>query len=259
MTTETATRPGTRRTQPAAPGVDLPTEKTKPTLSFETAKILLYGEQKIGKTTFATELGDQVLLLATEPGYGGLEAFVQPIGSWAEFRAVGQKLAEGKDPFTIFAVDTVDELFRMCQDYVMGQLGVKHPSDLEYGKGWAAVADEFRLRVGRLCSLGRGVLFISHAKDLEVKQRVGTITKIVPSIRGQASEFLLGFVDYILYAAVEDGTDGQEHVIHTAKSEYHAAGARLARGAVPLPDPLPLDAQAVRQAMEASTNPKEKK
>jgi hypothetical protein len=246
MTDNTATqqRPGTRRTsQPAsaAPALTLPTEKTNPTLTFDNAKTLLYSEQGVGKTTFLTDL--DAFILATEPGTGGLSTYTRAVRTWAEFRGYGELIASGDHQFKVVGVDTVDELFRMCQDYVMGQLGAKHPSDLEYGKGWAAVADEFRLRVGKLCSLGYGVVFTSHAKDVEIKQRVGSITKTVPSIRGQASEFLLGFVDYILYAAVEDSGDGEVHVVHTAKSEYHAAKSRIA-----------LDAKLVREAMTNLTD-----
>lgn len=228
------------------PPMQLPTEKTPPTMSPATAKILLYGQPKVGKTTFAAHWDpEHTLILACEPGTGGLEAFVQPITSWGEFREAGAALAKGGHPFKTVVVDTTDELFRFCQDHVMQEHKIRHPSDLDYGKGWSLLSDEFRLRVGKLAGLGLGVIFISHSKDEEVKQRIGTMTRSIPTLSGQAGKFLTGFVDLILYATVEQTEDGPERVVRTQPSENWSAGGRIQ-----LPDPLPLDAQAVRSAME---------
>lgn len=230
----------------------LPDKKTPPQLTADTAKVLLVGAPKIGKTTLAANLDpDHTLILATEPGTGALEAFETPIRTWDEFRAVGAELAEGKHPFKIVVIDTIDELLKMCGDKVLRGLGVKHASDLEYGKGWGAITDEFRLRVGRLASLGLGVWFISHAKDVEIEERVGTYTKHVPSIGGKAGEWVTGFVDFILFAAYEaQGDQGERRVLRTAATRDYEAGGR-----VTLPDPLPLDAAAVKKAMADACAP----
>lgn len=226
----------------------LPTEKTTPTLDPATAKVLLAGAPKVGKTTLASQIDpEHTLILATEPGYGAIEAYVQPVGSWEAFREVGAELASGKHHFTTVVIDTVDELYKMCTDTVLRSLGITHPSDLDYGKGWAAVTDEFRLRIAKLCALGLGVWFISHAEDKEIEQRVGTITKSVPSLGGKAGKWLTGFVDFILFATVEQGAEGDERLLRTAATENFEAGGR-----VPLPDPLPLDAAALREAMAAA-------
>jgi hypothetical protein len=227
----------------------LPTTKTPPTLDMATAKLLVYGPPGIGKTTLAASVdADHTLLLATEPGTGGIEAYVQPIRSWEEFLATGSALANDKHDFHTVAVDTADELFRFCQEHVMAQHHIAHPSDLEWGKGWQLLSDEFRLRVGRLCNLGLGVIFTSHSKDEEVKQRVGSITRSVPTIAGQGGKFLMGFVDYILFATSEHTEDGEVRMLRTSPSENWIAKARIE-----LPDPilLPKDDPAgpLREAM----------
>lgn len=226
----------------------LPTEKTTPTLDVQTAKVLLFGPPKIGKTTLVANLDpDRTLFVATEPGLGALSVYAEPVRSWEEFRAIGPELHTGDHNFTTVAIDTVDELHKMCTDYVLKQLGVNYPGDLEFGKGWAAVTDEFRLRVGALSSLGLGVWFISHAKEEEIKQRIGTITKMVPTISGGARKWLTGFVDFILYAGSEQTADGENRVLRTSATENFEAGGRW-----PLPDPLPLDAGALREALAAA-------
>lgn len=234
----------------------LPTEKSAPSLSPDRIKALLYGPPKIGKSTFASQINpEHTLFIATEPGLGALEVYQQPVTTWAEFRAVGADLAKDPGPFEVVVIDTVDELYRMCSDHVCAELGIKHPSDADYGKGWAAVSDEFRLRVGKLAGLGLGVWFISHAEDREVKKKVGSKTVTQPTLSGQARKFLVGFVDFIFLATSEGDEEGDERVLRTQPAENHEAGGRVPTGAKPLPDPLPLDAARLRKEMAASLKP----
>jgi hypothetical protein len=231
----------------------LPTEKSAPSLSPARIKALLYGPPKIGKSTFASQVNpEHTLFIATEPGLGSLDVFEAPCRSWAEFRELGAELAKDPKHYEVVVVDTVDELYRMCSDAVCTELGCKHPSDLDYGKGWAAVADEFRLRVGKLAALGLGVWFVSHAEDREVKKKVGTKTVTQPSLSGQARKFLTGFVDFIFLATWEGDEEADKRILHTEGAEHHEAGGRIPEGARPLPDPLPLDAAVLRKEMAAS-------
>jgi hypothetical protein len=248
--------------QPASP--QLPTAKTTPTLTLETAKVLLYGPPKVGKTTLAAGMDpDRTLFIATEAGLGGLSVYAVPIGTWDEFRALGARLAEGDHPFTNVVVDTVDNLAAFCSDKVCADMGVTHPSDLEYGKGWRAVSDEFKLRIARLTSLGAATWFISHSQDRAVKTRVGEITVTGLTIGGAMEKFLTGFVDYILLARSEQTEHGERRVIRTRATENYEAGSRGA----PLPDPIllpaigddevvdPVEVAApLREAMAAATS-----
>ena len=228
----------------------LPTKKTPPSLSFAGSKVLLYGQPKVGKTTLAAGLADDVLILACEPGLGGLSAYSVEIDSWDTFRKVGAELSES-DKHSIVVIDTVDELYRMCADSVCQQLGVPHLADAEWGKGWQMARDEFRLRVGKLAGLGRGVWFISHSMDTELRTRVGTRTRTVPTLDKRAFGFIEGFVDFIFLAEAQATPEGEEQrVIRTAPAEEFVAGGR-----VNLPDPLPLNADAVKKAIEAASKP----
>lgn len=225
----------------------LPTKKTPASLSFDRAKVLLYGQPKIGKTTLAANLADDVLILACEPGLGGLSAYSIEIDSWDKFRAVGAELSES-DKHSIIVIDTADELYRMCADAVCDQLKIAHLADAEWGKGWQMARDEFRLRVGKMAGLDRGVWFISHAQETDIRTRVGTRTRIVPTLDKRAFGFLEGMCDFIFFAEAMAGDEGDERVIRTAAAEEYIAGGRVS-----LPDPLPLDAAAVKKAIEGGT------
>lgn len=243
----------------------LPTEKTKPSLSLDTLTAVLVGRPKIGKTSTAAALdNDHTLFIATEPGHDGVEAFVEPCRSWEEFRRIGADLAKGDHPYKLVVVDTVDALQGMCTEHVIdglarsaGKTGFVHASDFEYGKGWSAITDEFKLRVAKLCTLGLGVIFVSHAKESTKTDRVGREITIFSADVGQkgSRQWLLGYVNYIWFMDVEQTPDGEKHLLRTAASETYEAGGR----GVPLPDPIDLGdtpeqgAAALKQALADAT------
>jgi hypothetical protein len=240
------------RPKPAPVTIELPAERTTPDLRAETSTILLYGPAKIGKTTLAAGLDpERTLFLATEPGLKALSVFAVPISSWEQFVSAVDQLRDD-ERFDTIVIDTIDELVKFCSEKVTRDLGIAHPSDLEYGKGWGAVTDELRLRVAALCSLGKGVWFISHATDQEVKKRVGSTTVTVPSLSSGPRKFLSGFCDFILLARSELGEEGETRVLRTRATENYEAGGR-----VPLTDPLPLDAAALRTDIERACGAKE--
>lgn len=249
----------TTKTAPAGPRITLPTKKSAPTLDPSRAKILLYGEQGIGKTTLASRIEpDSTLILATEPGTGGIEAYVQRILSWEEFRSVANELATTEHHFSTVVIDTVDELHRMCQDAVMSQHKIAHPSDLEWGKGWGFVADEWKLKIGRLCNLGLGVIFTSHAVGEEYDKSFGKGVRMSPSLNNKNGQWLMGFVDYVLYATTLSDADGRD--MRVLRGQPSPAWKAKTRGLPederrPLPDWLPMEPGALRDYMRWAMTP----
>jgi hypothetical protein len=229
--------------------VPLPTEKTTPTLSIDRLTAVLVGRPKIGKTSTAAAIdNDHTLFIATEPGYDGINAFVEPCRSWEQFREIGAELANGEHDYKLVVVDTVDALQGMCTEHVIDGLARSagkdpdqnfvHASDFEYGKGWSAITDEFKLRIAKLCTLGLGVIFISHAKESTKTDRVGREITVFSADVGQkgSRQWLLGYVNYIWFMDVEQTPDGEKHLLRTRASETYEAGGRGA----PLPDPIDL-------------------
>jgi hypothetical protein len=224
--------------------VSLPKEKTKPLDRIEEYLTFLYGVQKIGKSTFGSMMDDP-LFIATEPGLNALSVFAVFPRTWKEMLEVCAELDKSKDYKTI-VIDTIDNAYDLCLDHVCKEEGIKHPEDMDYGKGWSLVKKEFQRVITKLAQGPRGLLIISHAQDQTIKSRTAEVTKAVPTIGGSARRFILGLADIILYAEMSQQKEGMRRVLHAAPSESWEAGDRTGR----LPAEIPLDWPTVKTAFE---------
>jgi GTPase SAR1 family protein len=230
----------------------LPQTKTPPKKKMEEQTILLYGPPKIGKSSLASQF-DNPLFLATEAGLNSLEVFQIPIPTWDEFLTACKDIAGGKHEFKTIVIDTVDNLFKACAEFVRKKNNIQHESDLEWGKGWQLVKDEFSRALTKLSLLPYGLVMISHSDTIEIKTRTAKITKQVPTLNKSAREIVLGMSDIILYAeSTVTEKDGEVRIIRTKPSENYEAGDRTGR----LPAVLPLDFKAFYNAFYGIENKK---
>jgi hypothetical protein len=232
--------------------VKLPTEKTHPKTDLVDLSLLIYGPPKIGKSTLCSH-ADGALFLATEPGLNSLDVFQIPISSWEEMTEALAMIAAGRHDFRTIVIDTVDNAYRFCEEFVCKRLKIDHPSDADYGKGFSAVNSEFIRVLTKLGALPYGLILTSHAKEKEVTTRTGKTTKIGPTLPDSACKIVKGFADCILFCDVEEevGAEGRRtyrRVIRTRPTTHYEAGDRTGR----LPETLPLDYHSVVEAIRGT-------
>jgi len=231
----------------------LPTSKTKPKASLFDLTALVYGPSKIGKSTWCSQ-AHNTLFLATEPGLNALEVFQVNITTWDEMLQACQEIAEGKHDFKTIVIDTVDNAYRMCSDYVCKKFKIEHESDLGYGKGYALINNEFQRVLNKLAFLPYGLILISHSQERDIETRTGSHTRIVPTLPEKVRKVVTGLVDMILFCDLEmkTGEDGKPvwtRVMRTKPSPNYDAGDRTGK----LPEVLPLDFQAFEKSLNAAT------
>jgi len=232
--------------------MQLPTEKTPPKTDLRDMNLLVYGPPKIGKSTFCSH-ADGALFLATEAGLNHLDVFQSPIGSWEEMTEALSQIAAGQHKFRTIVIDTVDNAYRFCEEYICRKLKIDHPADATFGKGWGSVNSEFTRVLTKLGSLPYGLILVSHAREKEVTTRTGTINRIGPTLPEGARKIVTGFADCILFFDVEtvpnaDGKTTYRRVIRTKPTTHYEAGDRTGR----LPETLPLDYRAVVKALHGT-------
>ncbi len=228
--------------------ITLPSAKTKPSLDLSGKTILVYGPPKIGKSTFASKFPD-ALFLECEPGLNQLEVFKVPTYSWTDFLAACKLVAAGDHRFKTIVIDTVDNAFKYCSDAICAKHGIEYEGDLEHGKGWAFVKNEWHRVLTRLASLSTGLVLISHAVDKQIKTRTEEYTKTQPSLPDRARNVVLGLVDMILYCDTAVGKDDKgnlitRRIIRTKPHPAYEAGDRTGR----LPEALGLDFDEFQKA-----------
>ena len=230
--------------------------------------MLIYGNPKIGKTTFTHEVyGDDALILATEKGYKALAgAFVLDIGSWSDFiRATRElKKPEVKERFKTVIIDTVDLLYNYVEKYVLSKHNVDALTKIPYGGGWSEISSLLFDGLNAIEKEGYNIAFISHAttKVETLPNSEEEFEKYIPTIPKRGLSIVTKMVDNILFAAVGIDENGQQQrVIYTRETMQWQAGARF-KG---MAEVIPLNAKAYEQAMadaieaEGKTNLKKEK
>ena len=230
----------------------LPKQKTPPRNNLSNLTVLVYGLPKAGKSTFCSH-ADGALFLATEAGLNSLEVFQTPISSWEQFLAACKEVSEGNHQFKTIIVDTIDNAYKFCSEYICAKHKIEHESDFGYGKGWALVNNEFYRVLNKLSMLSYGVFMVSHAQDKEMETRTGKYIKTVPTLPDKARKLVLGMSDMILFIDIEvskddDGNITSRRVIRTKPSLYYEAGDRTGR----LPEVIDLDFNKFIAAFEGA-------
>jgi len=224
--------------------------ETEPSITgsrFQDHIIICYGPPKIGKTTLFSHFPG-AYFIATEPGYKALKVRKTDITAksgiemWQKFRSLitaARKNPRQVKDVSMWVIDTVTNLSKACMDWTCSEAGVSHPSDLEWGKGWAAYSNEFTEQILSLTSpeIGKGAAFIAHQSTHEVVSRRMKVTKEVPDLPATTYRILNNIADIILQMSyVKQGakTDelGELRCLYTRPCEIRDAGDRTGR----LPD-----------------------
>lgn len=200
----------------------LPTAVSTPSDRLQDYSILLFGEKKIGKTSLAS-MFPRTFFLMTEPGGKALSIYQRPVTTWKEFLGY-LKLLKKDSRFDTVVVDTIDLLFKLAERHALQRLGISHPSEEDWGKGWSAVRDTFTPGIQELLSLGKGVIMISHAVEREIKKRSGErYDRIQPTLGGQGRDVVEGMVDIWCYYHY----DGKQRMLQIKGDDHVSAGHRL--------------------------------
>lgn len=208
-------------------------QPTRITRDLKGKYIMIYGDPKVGKTTFASKF-EKALLLAFEPGYNGLDnLMVQPILKWGDFKTVIRQLgqSEVKEKFSTIIIDTADIAWSYCEKYVLAQnpnsMGEIPTSlgDISWGKGFTLCKKEYDEALRKIATMGYGLVIISHSKAKTIKDNNGEeYERIVPTLPDMAKLIVNRLVDVIAYLRADD--EGNRY-LYTRGNKNFEAGSRF--------------------------------
>lgn len=214
----------------------LPTEKSKPTHTLKNKLFFIHGAPKAGKTTFASTFPNAIFA-ATEPGHNFVSVYKVDVSKWEEFTEMVKELIKGKQDgshnYDTLIIDTVDNLYMACERYVRRREGIKHESELGFGKGYHMVRDEFKPYINLLGVKGFGIVFLSHSQERDIETKTQKITRIDATLGNTAKKFVSGLCDFIFYVHQDEE---ENRWLITKGSEALNAGDRS--GVLPKAIPL---------------------
>lgn len=229
-------------------------------------RILLYGVEGVGKTTFAADAPEPIIL-PVEDGTKHLDVHRLPQPETWQDVLDAVRLMEGEHPYKTFVVDTVDRAEALLWTHICQRDGKDNIEAYGYGKGYQAAIDEWRLFAAALDRLvtkrGLNVILVAHAWIKTFKNPTGEdFDRYQLKLHDKAAGFLREWSDHVLFAAFEEfahkkdlksktekakGTSTGKRLVHTTKS---AAFDAKHRGNVP--DVLPLSWAAFAQALKSN-------
>lgn len=188
----------------------------------------IYGSPKVGKTTFARDMG--ALILECEAGTNALSgAYGMKMQNWADIRAIMRfcKDEKFKARYKAIALDTVDVAASLCEKYICGQNDVDALGKLPYGQGWTLFKKEFEEVFRTITMQGYAVLFISHDKTKTITRIDGTTyDKIVPTVSESINNIVKNMSDIIAYC-YQDAADNERYMILRSLDGTIEAGSRF--------------------------------
>lgn len=193
--------------------------------------ICLFGKPKVGKTTFAAQAPNN-LLLAFEKGYNAISGIkAQDINRWADFKMVLKQLErpEAQEIYDTVTIDTVGIMWEMCEQYICAQNQVTSIGDIPWGKGYSLCKREFESCLRKITMLGYGLIIIAHVdKRIEKKDDESEIEIVSPAIPKRAYEIVNQLVDIIGYIDVVYDDDGSsKRILCTRSTPTVMAGSRF--------------------------------
>lgn len=218
--------------------------------------ICLFGKPKVGKTTFAVQAPNN-LLIAFERGYNALAGInVVDINKWSDFKLVLKQLEnpEAKKKFDTISIDTVGIMWEMCEQFICAQNQVTNIADIPWGKGYTLCKKEFESCLRKITMLEYGLIIIAHVdKRVEKTSDDSEIEILGPAIPKRAYDVVNQLVDIIGYIdVVYDEEGNSKRILCTRSTPTVMAGSRFPHLPAKIPFGYTELTNALTEAIEAS-------
>lgn len=168
-------------------------------------KVVLYGPEGIGKSTFASQFPGAVFI-DTEGSTRRMDVQRLPVPtSWAMLMDEVAEVAKGSVPCGTLVIDTADWAERLCISAVCGRFNLKGIEDFNYGKGYTYAKEEFAKLLDRLEEViesGRNVVITAHSQIVHVEQpdAIGSYDRWTMKTSKQIAPLLREWSDMLLFA-----------------------------------------------------------
>lgn len=232
------------------------TRKTKP------MKVVLYGVEGIGKTTFVSHFPDPIFI-DTEGSTGFIDAKKLPDpDNWTMLLEEIAYMAQNPQGKTL-VIDTADWAEELAKQHLMAKHKWQAIDQTDYGVRYVALSNEIiRLLRGleMVKNAGMNVVLTAHAvqKKFELPDQVGSFDRYVLKLEKRDAALIKEWCDMLLFAnykttVIASGSGskkatGGQRVMYTTHMPTWDAKNRLG-----LPDGLPFEYRSIEDKFLAAT------
>lgn len=232
--------------------IKLPENKRRNIEAVEKRVLWIYGVPFCGKTTFANNFPDPLMLNTdgnikfVDAPYIRIKDEVRVEGrqtkrtlAWDVFKDTISELEKKENTFRTIVVDLLEDLYEHCRLYIYQQMGITHESDDSF-RAWDKVRGEFLNTLKRLMNLDyENIILISHEDTSKDITRKGgdKITAIKPNLQEKVANKVAGMVDVVARIVA----DGETRTFSFKSNEVIFGGGRLRVNA----KDIPLDVKAL--------------
>jgi len=225
-------------------------------------RVMLYGVEGVGKSSFGAA-APAPIFLETEDGTGNLDVhrFPRP-QNWSDVMNAIRELTLAEHPYKTLVIDTIDWLEPLCFDDVCRKAKKPDIESFDYGKGYTAALDLWRLFLASLEQLrakrGMHVILLGHTKSKPFSdpQHQDNYDRYSLKINEKAGGLLKEWCDTVLFANWQTFVRKAEP--RGAKAKGFSDGSRVvfterraafdAKNRFGLPVEMPLDWQTFFEA-----------
>ncbi len=229
-------------------------------------KIVIYGPEGIGKSTFASKFPDP-LFIDTEGGTSNLDVRrIKCSKSWDELLLIVKEIIKNPTICKTLVLDTADWSETMCINAVTEKYRKNNIEDFGYGKGYTYLLDEYTRLLSlfdELIEVGINVVITAHAKPrkFELPEEQGAFDRYEMKLTRQVAPVIkewcdaLFFVNYKIYVVTTENNtkkaQGGKRVLYTTHNPTYDAKNRF-----DLPEELELKFEAIEHLFDGQKKQK---
>ena len=238
-------------------------------------KVVVYGPEGIGKSTFASRFPDPVFI-DTEGSTSSMDVARLPRPtSWNMLLEEVDYIRSNPNECQTLVIDTIDWAEQLCVDHICSIHNKKGIEDFGYGNGYVYAKEEFGRFLNRLSDVidvGINVVLTAHAqlRKFEQPDELGAYDrwelKLGKKTASQTSPLVKEWADMLLFAnyktySVAVDKDGKKHKAQGGKRVMYTSHHPCwdAKNRYDLPEICDFDYQVIKGILDDGSQKAEKK
>ena len=218
--------------------MSLPENKKVTRTVTQSVKTWVYGQPNIGKTTFANQWPN-ALMLNTDGNYKRIDSPVITITGddktepWEQFVAAVDEFLKGHHTFETIVIDLLEDVYQYARAYYCKKLKIDHEADLGFAKAYDIVRNSFLIVLRKLANSPYNLVLISHEESVIIKNRVGKETTVYsPAINDKIMKKIAGMVELtgrisMITDIDKDGNPYDHRILYLNSSSEQFGGNKM--------------------------------